>query len=146
MSIRWSPRIVVGSFDYAFDLPMRSPDFPVGGVGGSDISAAGFPASYGVRDDYLLDVHLRFEESERANVEELVLELQKHVTTIAFYPDRDDALNWQTCYLDAPARGSRWQPRRESDPGYPLMFELTITLRSIVGAWSINYISDPLES
>lgn len=143
MALAWRPRFVVNGLDYSFSFPMRPPDFPVGGVGGSDTSAAGFPASYGVRDDYLLDVRLRFFESERADVEALILEMQKHFTTIAFYPDQDVGTS-QACYLEAPARGSRWQPVR--DVSYPKAFELTITLRSIVGAWSIEYFEDVLES
>jgi hypothetical protein len=143
MNLAFRPRVVVNTLDYSFSLPMRPPDFPTGGVGGSDTSAAGFPASYGVRDDHMLDVRLRFFEYERPEVEELILEMQRHSTTILFYPDRTIDAS-QTCYLEAPARGSEWTPTRDS--GFPGAMELRVRFRSIVGAWSINYVLDPLES
>lgn len=145
MDMPWCPRIVVGDTDYTFELPMRPPDFPVGGIGGSAESAAGLPASYGVRDDDMLDVHLRFYESERPDVTELVRQMQKHFATIAFYADKDDAEPSNTCYLRSPERGSDWQPTRSDELAGGRGFELTIRLRSITGPWEIEYFADVLE-
>lgn len=136
MAIRWRPRIVVGDIDLTLSLPARPFDYPNEDIGGSETAGGGIPASYVVREDYMMGVVLRFYESERRSVEIAIREMQGHFTTTRYYADQS-VDSYQTCYLESPKRGERWQPTRPDDmAGH---FELPIMFRSIVGAWTVQY-------
>lgn len=95
-------------------------------VGGSRISAAGIPAAYVVRRDGLLDLTLRFWESEWTDLLNLVAWGQA-ANTLTWFPEATDLGTSWDVYLDSPAPGSRFGPSRDGD--FPRVMELTVTLR-----------------
>ncbi len=115
--------------DFTMALPQRPWDFGKLQVGGSDVSAAGVPAAFTIRQENLLYITIRFPVSEWANVERLVRHGQGG-GTFTFYPDQTGTTH--TVYLDEPRMGEVIRPRR--DPRDQRTFELDITLRRTTDA------------
>ena len=114
-----------GAVDYTMSLSQRAWDFGKRQVGGSDLSAAGVPAAFVIRQENLLFITVRFPVGEWANVERLVRHGQGG-GTFTWYPDQSSGTN-HTVYLDEPAMGEIIRPRR--DPNDQRTLELDITLR-----------------
>ena len=112
--------------DYTMSLPQRSWDFGKRQFGGSDISGAGVPAAFVIRQDNLLYITLRFPVGEWDDVERLVRHGQTGAT-LNFRPDQADAATQHIVYIDEPAMGDVIRPRR--DPRDQRTFELDLTLR-----------------
>lgn len=142
MNLPWSPRFVCSDIDFAFSMPMRPPSPRKGGVGGTETAAAGIPASYSVRRDYLLSVPLRFTEEEWPEVEALIDLMQTHPGATAFYADLNQLTPSNLCYLESPAMGTEWGPTRGEFFG---SYDLTIVLRSTGEPWDVPYYSDVLD-
>ena len=100
-------------------------------VGGSRTAASGVPASYIVRRDAMLELGLRFWESEWASVLNLVAWGQTR-QAITWFPDALDLLTSFEVYLEAPLAGERWAPQRDSN--FPRTFEVSLTLRGVGAA------------
>lgn len=94
-------------------------------VGGSDVSAAGVPAAFEIRRDYLMHLRLVFPEGEWGDVERLVRHLQR-AGSATFYPDQDKVLPSHTVYGVSPAMGEEIRPRRADELS---TMELEITIR-----------------
>ncbi len=114
-----------GAVTYTMALPQRPWDYGKRQVGGSDVSGAGVPAAFTIRQENLFYVTIRFPLSEWASVERLVRHGQGG-GTVAFYPDQAEGTN-HTVYIDEPRMGEIIRPRR--DPQDQRTFELDLTLR-----------------
>ncbi len=110
--------------DYTMSLSQRPWDFGKRQVGGSDVSAAGVPAAFVIRQENLLYITIRFPVSEWDDVERLVRHGQGG-GTFTWYPDQSGTNH--TVYIDEPAMGEIIRPRRDSNDQRTL--ELDITLR-----------------
>lgn len=97
-------------------------------VGGRRIAASGAQASYVVRRDSLLDVPIRFYESEWLAVANLI-EWGQDDGQITWYPDADDTATSFTVYLDSHAPAEDVTPERNGD--FPRVFEITLRLRAV---------------
>ena len=113
-----------GAVDYTMALPQRTWDFGKRQVGGSDVSAAGVPAAFVIRQENLLFITIRFPVSEWDNVERFVRHGQGG-GTLTFYPDASGTNH--TVYIDEPAMNETIRPRRDAQD--QRTFELDITLR-----------------
>lgn len=100
-------------------------------VGGARIAASGTPASYVVRRDALLEITIRFYESEWASVANLVAWGQGS-NVITWAPEASDPGTTVDVYLDAPTAGDTFTPSR--DGNFPRVLELAIVLRGKDGA------------
>jgi len=120
------PRFDFGGATFEATIPARAWTPGDETIGGSRTSAAGVPASYVVRRDRLLDVTLRFLESEWEDVRDLV-EFGQSAELFTWYPDANDLAQSAEVYLISPKPGEKWAPVRSAD--YPRAMELTITLR-----------------
>jgi hypothetical protein len=94
-------------------------------VGGSRTSATGVPASYTVRRDALVEVNLRFWESEWADFLNLLIYGQTGAS-FTWFPDADELASY-TVYLETPKTGERFSPTRSGE--FPRVFEASILLR-----------------
>lgn len=95
-------------------------------IGGARTSAAGIPASYVVRRDNLLDLPLRFYESEWQDLKDL-LAAGQGAELIRWFPESDDPFIYFDVWLESPKAGDTIRPTRDSE--YPRAMELTITIR-----------------
>ena len=114
------------SVDYTMSLPQRAWNFGKRQVGGSDVSAAGVPAAFVIRQENLLFITIRFPVGEWADVERLVRHGQGG-GTFTFRPDQAEAGTTHTVYLDEPPMGALIRPQRDAQD--QRTFELDITLR-----------------
>lgn len=131
MALSWRSRFVYGDTgDFTLSLPVRAWIPADDTVGGVRIAAGGVPATYIVRRDVLIELVLRFYESEWPDVLALVTFGQSGEDWV-WYPDADAVANYNV-YLHAPAPGTRWTPTRDSN--FARVFELTLTLRGVDGA------------
>ncbi len=121
---RWVYTDGGGAVDFTMALPQRPWNYGKLQVGGSDVSAAGVPAAFTIRQENLLYITIRFPVSEWANVERLVRWGQA-AGTFTWYPDQSGTNH--TVYIDSPAMGEVIRPRR--DPQDQRTLELDITLR-----------------
>ncbi len=112
------------SINYLMSLPQRPWDFGKRQVGGSDVSAAGVPAAFVIRQENLLYITIRFPVSEWDNVERFVRHGQGG-GTLVFYPDASGTNH--TVYIDEPKMGEEIRPRRDGND--QRTFELDLTLR-----------------
>lgn len=96
-------------------------------IGGQRIAASGVPASYVVRTDHLLDVTLRFYESEWSAVENLIA-FGQSAQSFLWYPEATSGASVEV-YLDAPAYGDTVTPTRDAE--FPRVMEVTLTLRGV---------------
>lgn len=128
----WRPRIVYGTDDTELELglPQGYWSYADETIGGRDISATGVPAAYEVRRDGLLDVQLRFYESEWAAVHAW-LSWAQHSLAFDWYEDAEATPLPRSVYLHTPAMGERIAPQRDPETG--VFFTLPITLRSVDG-------------
>ncbi len=117
------------AIDFTMALPQRTWDFGKRQVGGSDVSAAGVPAAFVIRQENLLHITIRFPLSEWDNVERFVRHGQGG-GTLTFYPDQSGTNH--LVYIDAPAMGEEIRPQR--DPSDQRTFELRLTLRRTTDA------------
>ena len=114
-----------GAVTYTMALPQRPWDYGKRQVGGSDVSGAGVPAAFVIRQENLLFLTIRFPLAEWASVERLVRHGQA-AGSITFYPDQAQGTN-HTVYLDEPRMGELIRPRR--DPNDQRTYELDLTIR-----------------
>ena len=113
-----------GAVDFTMSLPQRTWDFGKRQVGGSDLSAAGVPAAFVIRQENLLFITIRFPVSEWDTVGRFGRHGQGG-GTLTFYPDASGTNH--AVYIDEPAMGEIIRPRR--DPRDQRTFELDLTLR-----------------
>lgn len=95
-------------------------------IGGVRIAAGGAPTSYLVRRDGLLELTLRFRETEYADL-----------AAVIAYGQGGGILKWMPdalgsdlfdVYLETPAMGERWQPTPSE---YPRVLEQVLVLRGV---------------
>ena len=113
-----------GAVDFTMALPQRTWDFGKRRVGGSDVSAAGVPAAFVIREENLLFITIRFPVSEWGNVERFVRHGQGG-GTLTFYPNASGTNH--TVYIDEPKMNEIIRPRRDGND--QRTFELDLTLR-----------------
>ena len=129
MAIQRRPRFVYNdgsAVDFTMALSQRPWDYGSQGVGGSDTSAAGVPASFEIRRDHFLHISLRFAVAEWGDVERLLRHFQAGGSA-TFYPDQLDGAITATVYGHSPAMGEEIRPRRSGEN--QAVLELNITLR-----------------
>lgn len=124
-------RFTFGVSVFETTLPPRAWNPSDRSVGGSRIAASGTPAAYLVRRDAMLEVTLRFYESEWAAVANLVAWGQS-AQAITWAPEASDPGTTVDVWLDTPAPGESFNPTRSSD--YPRVLELSLMLRGKDGA------------
>jgi hypothetical protein len=133
----YQPKIVYaagGGSTLNFSLSQKLWTYEEGaGMGGEDMSAAGVPVSYIVRWDQLLNVTLRFLESERAAVMDwLKWAQQNKSTSFSFYFDATDLAGAAyDVYLESPKVGERITMPREANS--PWVMSTSVTLRQVTG-------------
>lgn len=104
-------------------------------VGGAELGAP-TPAAYVVRRDELLDVTLRFHESEWAAVRAWLVWAQALPNTFDYFPDLYLSA-FHTCYLVSPVMGEPIRPVREETFG---VYEIGLQFRKVDGtAWDLTY-------
>jgi hypothetical protein len=140
----WRPRFVFGTggdiVDWALGLSMRPWDPETDTVGGTRTAAGGIPAGYVVRTDHNMVLNLRLFESELPTLDRLVAWGQPG-ESILFYPDRSDDSVFFEVWLESPAAGESWRPRRMR--GFQKVFEFAITVRlASAGPWALEYFPD----
>ncbi len=126
---RWVYTDSTSGVDFTMALPQRTWDFGKRRVGGSDVSAAGVPAAFVIREENLLFITIRFPVSEWDNVERLVRHGQGG-GTLTFYPDATGTNH--LVYIDEPAIDEVMRPRRDAND--QRTFELDLTLRRTTDA------------
>ena len=112
--------------DFTMALPQRAWDFGKRQVGGSDVSGAGVPSGFTIRQENFLYITLRFPVSEWDDVERLIRHGQGG-GTLTFRPDQAAPSTQHTVYIDEPAMGEIIRPRRDAND--QRTFEIDITLR-----------------
>lgn len=120
--------------DFTLDHPGRQwvPSAPA--VGGIEFAAAGVPASWEQRADYLLHQRIRITEAEYAAVEAM-LEHARRGTPITVYPDSAGA--GRVCYAEEEWAKSLWSPGIKPQPAdFPGMLEIETVWRSTTGTWA----------
>ncbi len=133
-AIFFRPRFVYNdgaAQDFSMLLSQRPWDYGSQGVGGSDTSAAGVPASFEIRRDYFLHLSLRFTVAEWAAVDRLVRHFQAGGSA-TFYPDQNEVALTATVYGVSPAMGEEIRPTRSGENKQTL--ELNITVRRTTSA------------
>ena len=135
MSLPNIPRFVFDGNTLDLSIPMR-PTVPDDETeGGSVDSAAGLPAAYEVRRYDLLQMELRFLDSEWLSVLEFIRYGQRSTGTFSVYPDLNID-EYRTCYLHAPRMGENVRPARGEYFGE---YVLGIVVRSISGPFDVRY-------
>lgn len=114
------------AIDFTMSLPQRPWNFGKRLVGGGDVSGAGVPAAFTIRQDNLLFITIRFPVSEWDDVERLVRHGQGG-GTLTFRPDQAAPATQHVVYIDEPPIGQVIAPRRDSRD--QRTFELDLTLR-----------------
>lgn len=127
--MRWRPRVVynAGSVTLDFELPQREWTPAPTTIGGSRRSASGAVAAYEVRHDELVEHTIRFSEDEWASVRTWLLWAQDG-QPFDWYDEQTDVDTLDTVTLETPAKGQPIRPTRNAQ--FPLVYEMTITLRS----------------
>lgn len=143
----WRPRAVydagAGAVTVDLELAQRPWAFAPVAVGGSRRSAGGILAAYRVRHDELVRRTIRFTEDEWPAVRTWLLWAQEG-GVFEWYDDLADVTTLDSVTLEAPAMGQPVEPTRSTE--FPLVFEITITLRVEAGASTRAYFPDELES
>lgn len=133
MAIGFIPRVVYGTGPTTFDftLPQKLWTPWSRAKGGSNVSDSGIPEAFIVRRDQLVDLELRFYESEWGNVLAFLSDVQNG-NQFNFYFDKTNlAGTLYVVYLESPELGKgEIKPTRE---GFPRVFNIPVTLRSING-------------
>ncbi len=138
---RWVYTDAAGAVDYSMSEP-QLPWTPGSlSMGGSDISGAGIPAAFVIRQEDLLHMTLRFPTGEIADVFRLVRFLQEGVATAVLRLDQDVPAVTDTVWGHSPGLEEEIRPRK----GDLLeMWELDITVRrSTAGIFEDDYSAVP---
>ena len=134
--MRWQPRVVYNApgVTINFLLPQHFWEPEEGaGFGDEDISAGGVPLSYVVRYDQMVNVVLRWRETEHVAVMTWLEWCMKNKgIPFTFRLDQNDAATEYSMYLHSPKTGEMLRPRRP--PNAPHTRELDMTLRTSNGA------------
>jgi hypothetical protein len=130
--MKWVPKISYGSGPTVLTLtyPVKIWTPRVQSVGGRAVSDAGVPESYVIRRDQLLDLSLRFTETEWVAIDTW-LAFAQGAQAFDFWLDNTDNTTKYTVYLDKPEPGNgEIAPTRETFIG---CFYIPITLRTTAG-------------
>lgn len=124
----WRPKVIWGTppTTIIFDLPQRPWTPTPNAVGGRRIAASGSQASYKVRQDELVEKRIRFSEEEWPSVRDWLVWAQGS-DSFAWYDEQTDTATVEVVYLHAPEMGQAIRPERDGQ--FPLVFEISITLR-----------------
>lgn len=130
--MNWRPRVIydagAGPVTLDFSLPQRPWVFMPSAIGGRRIAGSGVQAAYKVRHDELVEKRIRFTEDEWPDVRTWLLWAQGG-DPFEWWDDQVDEYTADEFYLHEPAMGTAIVPQRSAE--YPLVFELSITLRMV---------------
>lgn len=108
--MRWLPSFSYPAEDgttFTLSLPLKPWTERMLSIGGFRESAAGVRAARTVRRDYLLDLTLRFDESELATLRAFVEWAQDNpATAFTFWPDASDSETSFDAILISPMQGT----------------------------------------
>lgn len=121
-------------------LSVRPWDRRVPTVGGRLVSASGMPAAFIVRRDHVLDVPLRFYESEWEDIDRLLAWGQSG-EAFFWWPDALEDSEVYAVFLEAPAAGEAVEPRRSTQ--FVDMLEVTVSLRKVSNSRWLREWSNP---
>lgn len=127
----FQPRFDYGASTLSLTLPSRIWRFSDMSIGGGALSAVRTGASYVVVRDQLLNVTLRFYESEWASVLAMLQYGQAWPNTMTFYPDKLDTGTSYVVQLRHPMMGEPID--YEEDSEYPEVKEREIQLHKVSG-------------
>jgi len=126
------------SESFAPALPMRAWTYGVEQVGGHDVSAAGLPASFVVRDQETLTLELRVYEWEWEDCLDF-LRAGMRGEEIEFTPDEDaDSIE---VFFVSPVFGE--EPDVDRDGEYPRVLNVTVTIRAVSGDFGVTFYEEP---
>jgi hypothetical protein len=126
----WTPRIVYNAITVDLSYPMEL-WLPVsGGVGGSARVASGAGEAYELRRDQMVDLGVRFDETEWPVVEAWLRWMQQTFGSCQFYFDRFNlpGANF-TADLETPKLGEEIKPTRDTQ--YPAAMTIPVRLRQV---------------
>lgn len=95
--------------------------------GGGNISDAGIPEAFVIRRDQLVEVELRFTESEWPDVADWLEYVQSNGASFRFWFDVNDPLTEYTVYLDSPEADDELMPSRDE---FTSVLQMKMTFRS----------------
>jgi hypothetical protein len=120
-------------------IPQRAWNRVISGVRGSLLSATGVGASYSIRDDHLLELTVRYLESEEPAFLAMVNFLMAWPNSGVIYPDSLDLLTFYDFQLRAPTFNDD-EYRGIRDDEYPQALQSTLRIVKTDGtAWADIY-------
>lgn len=125
--MKWIPKFLCGATTYTLTQPQKLWTVHSKSHGGGDVSDAGVPEAFIIRRDQLVDVEIRFLESEWAIIDTIIAFGQTG-QSFTFWFDKDDNATDYVVYLDSPSIGDGdVSPTRDSYVG---VYTLRMTLRT----------------
>jgi hypothetical protein len=140
MSARlWVPKAVFGATTLVFTQPIDAWRARGESVGNGDEAASGVGAAIEIRYDNVIDLTLRFLESEYDAVAVYVRWMQKNRSlTHSFWFDQSDALTTRVVRYHGPHLPTPFDPSRRD--AYLPLYEFAIRLRTADGtAFGLNW-------
>jgi hypothetical protein len=128
----FQPKIVYNGITVILSLSQKLWTYEEGpGMGGEDVSAAGVPESYVVRWDNIINVTLRFLESERDAVMEWIkwAMSNKGSVSVFYFDSTDPDVASYAVYMEKPKAGDRIAMPREQ--GSPWIMSTEVKLRTV---------------
>jgi hypothetical protein len=125
------PSIVYSGGSFTLSLPLPRWSYRQRALGGMAVSDAGVVADFLRRRDQLIDVRLRYLDSERTAVMTW-LETVRNAGVTTFRFDSTDAGTQYTVYVDAPRMGTD-ELQEEPDDQYLGAWSVALTFRTTTG-------------
>lgn len=125
--MKWIPKFTCGATTYSLTQPQKLWTVKSKPYGGGDVSDAGVPEAFIIRRDQLVDIEIRFLESEWSVVD-TILNYGQTGQSMTFWFDKNDNATQYTVYLESPNVGDgEVTPSRDTYTG---VYTLKMTLRN----------------
>lgn len=137
---RWIYGVGADAVDWTMALPVRPWNRTTRTTGGSRTAAGGTPASHVVRRDYLLNLTLRYLETEVESLAGLI-QWGQSAEAMLWYPDAAETDSFPV-WLEHPVAGEDLAETRLEE--YPRVLEATLVLRRTVPfPWTLDFYPEP---